>query len=47
MYGLEHTVFSDEGAAILPLFIAILSIVQLQWLIAKVTELIGEVTERI
>lgn len=47
MYGLEHTVFADEGAAIIPLFIAILSIVQLQWLIGKITELIGDVTERI
>jgi hypothetical protein len=47
MYGLQNTVFSDEGSAILPLFIAILSIVQLQWFIAKITELIAEVTDRL
>ena len=47
MYGLEQTVFADEGAAIIPLFIAILSIVQLQWLISKITDLIAEVTDRI
>lgn len=44
MYGLEQTIFSGEGAAIIPLFIGILSIVQLNWLISKVLELISEVT---
>jgi hypothetical protein len=47
MYGLEQTVFSDEGSAIIPLFIAILSIAYLQWFIGKITELIAEVTDRI
>lgn len=47
MYGLQNTVFADEGAAIIPLFIAILSIAYLQWLIGKITELIAEVTDRI
>jgi hypothetical protein len=44
MYGLENTVFANEGAAIIPLFLGILSILQLSWLISKISELIQEVT---
>ena len=44
MYGLDNTIFADEGAYIIPLFIGLLSIIQISWLISKITELIQEVT---
>lgn len=47
LYGLEQTVFADEGAYIIPLIVGLLTILQLQWLISKLSELLQDIAGRL
>ncbi|MDL1899801.1 PKD domain-containing protein [Anaerolineae bacterium CFX9] len=45
LYGLEHTIFQEEGQLIIPLLVSLLSFLHLQWLIQEIGKIIRDVTD--
>lgn len=45
LYGLEHTIFQEEGQIIIPLLVSFLSFLHLQWLIREIGKIIRDVTD--